>query len=137
MQLGETMKFQTLTALSFLFYLAAPASFAATDHSGGATAHAEPTSRSLLLTVTTGVSGGHAIQSSSLGLLKVNGIEATGIGKTAGNLVGNAQNAAQGSAQEAVHAAANAEPGTLAMLLTGLGVMGSIVRRRRLAKKAA
>jgi hypothetical protein len=134
MQLGETMKFQAPLALSSCVYLAAfvgPAAFAASGP-GGAAAQAERSTRSPMLTVVTGVSGGQTIKSSPLALLKVNGIEGTGLG----NAVGSMRNTATQPLQEVAPAAANAEPGTLAMLLTGLGVMGSIARRRRLAKKA-
>jgi hypothetical protein len=126
------MKFQTFTALSLLLSLTAPESFAAIGQSGGASAQAERSTRSSLLTVVNGVSGGQTIQSSPLALLKVNGLEGTGIG----SVVGSGPSSAERPLQVVAPAAANAEPGTLAMLLTGLGVMGSIARRRRLARKA-
>jgi PEP-CTERM motif len=127
------MKYQAITALLMLLYAAAPAAQAATSHSGGSSVQADHSTQPSMRTVVTGVSGGHTIPSSPLALLKVNDIDGNGIG----NVMGSARNPATGSAQDVAPAAKNPEPGTLAMLLTGLGVMGSIALRRRLARKAA
>lgn len=123
------MKFQTFTALSLLLYFAVPVSFAATNL---ASAQGEQSSQSSSQTVASGVSGGQTIPSFPLELLKVNAIEGTGIDA----VVNTGRNAVAGFARESVQSAASAQPGTLAMLLTGLGVMGSIARRRRLARKS-
>ncbi len=135
-QSGETMKFQASVALSSSVYWAAfiaPAAFAAPGHSDGAGAQAERSTRSSMLYVVTGVRGGQPIQSSPLDLLKVNTVEGASMGAVRVPVARPLQDFAPAPAP----AATDAQPGTLAMLLTGLGVMGSIARRRRLAKKAA
>lgn len=137
------MKLKTLTALSvplFLYSVAliAPVAYAATTaQAGNASASADQSTRPPSLTVVTGVNGGHTIQSSPLALLKVNGAEGAAINNSVNNMAGIARHVGAAPLREVNPAANSTEPGTLAMLLTGLGVMGSIARRRRLAKKAA
>lgn len=128
------MKFQTLTALSLLLCSTAPVAFAAATRSEGASASVNSPSQSSLLTVVTGVSGGHTVPSSPLALLKVNGAQTDRIADASVNLRNTPPQPLRAVA--APLSDSSAEPGTLAMLLTGLGVMGSIARRRRLAGKA-
>lgn len=124
------MKLQALMASSLSLFLysaafTAPVALAATiHHSGNTTEVADQALRPSMLTVVSSVRGGQPIQSSPLEQLKVNSV------------AGTVRNANVQPSQAAAQSATHPEPGTLTMLLTGLGVMGSIALRRRLAKKS-